>query len=302
MEPSSPRTRPAAEVRIDVALVHRLLESQFPHWSGLSLTEVESPGWDNAIYRLGADLAVRLPRRAIGAGQVSKEHEWLPVLGPRLPLAIPVPVGKGMPGEGYPWRWTVCPWLPGEMMATSPAAKPRQAALRLARFLTVLQSIDCTGGPVREFRDGPLANRDPMIRAAAALGEEPEVRRALAAWDAALAAPPWTGPPVWMHGDLHPANLLVRRGELIAVIDFGLLGVGDPACDLMVAWTVLSAEVREMFRSAVPANDATWARARGWALDLGIRAAAYSADNPVVREIGLHTIAEVLADFAGEQT
>jgi aminoglycoside phosphotransferase (APT) family kinase protein len=289
--------RPAAEVVIDAPLVRRLLDVQFPQWSRLAVRPVESAGWDNVIYRLGTDLAVRLPRRRMGADQTEKEHQWLPVLGPQLPMAVPVPVGKGVPGEGYPWHWTVCAWLPGEIAALAPVADMSQAAMSLARFVCALQAVDPAGGPVSQFRGGTLAARDPVSQASAALlGDSLDVRAALEAWAAAVAEPPWTGPPVWMHGDLHPANLLVSDGELAGVIDFGLLGVGDPACDLMVAWTYLSAGDRQVFRDALTVDDPTWARGRGWALHLGLMAAAYSADNPVLGNIGRHTIAEVLAD------
>jgi aminoglycoside phosphotransferase (APT) family kinase protein len=292
------RTRPAAEVRIDASLVRRLIGAQFPRWSRLAVEPVESAGWDNTIYRLGADLAVRLPRRRIGADQVEKEHRWLPGLAPRLPLAIPVPLGKGAPGAGYPWHWTVSPWLTGEIAAVSPVADIRQAAISLADFIGALWAIDSTGGPVNEFSGVPLASRDHVSRAAAAAMQDGlDLRRVVAVWDAALAAPSRTGPRVWLHGDLHPANLLVDRGQLSAVIDFGLLGVGDPACDLMVAWTYLSADARDLFRNALTVDDATWSRGRGWALQLGLRAAAYSADNPVLGDIGRNTVAAVLADF-----
>ncbi len=290
-------TRPVAEVPIDVPLVRRLISSQFPEWSGLAVRPVESAGLDNEIYRLGADLAVRLPRRRIGADQTEKEHHWLPVLAPQLPLAVPVPVGRGIPGEGYPWHWSVCPWLPGEVAALAPVADMRQAAMTLARFVRALQAIDPAGGPVSSFRGGTLADRDPVSRqSAGVLRDSLDVRPLLEIWDAAVAMPAWTGPPVWMHGDLHPANLLVSNGELAGVIDFGLLGVGDPACDLMVAWTYLSADARQVFRGELAVDGPTWARGRGWALHLGLMAAAYSADNPVLNEVGRYTIAEVLAD------
>jgi aminoglycoside phosphotransferase (APT) family kinase protein len=297
---SSPsRGRPAAEVQIDVPLVRRLLAAQFPQWARLAVEPVESAGWDNTVYRLGPDLAVRLPRRRIGAGHVEREQQWLPVLGPQLPLAVPMPLGNGVPGAGYPWRWTVCNWLDGELAALTPVDDARQTAISLARFVAALQKIDPAGGPAGEFRGTSLAGCDRVARTAAAISQADQFHRGpvLAVWERAVAGPAWTGPPVWMHGDLHPANLLVDGGRLSAVIDFGLLGVGDPACDLMVAWTYLRAEARDAFRDALAVDDATWSRGRGWALELGLRAAAYSADNPVLGDIGRHTIAEVMADF-----
>jgi aminoglycoside phosphotransferase (APT) family kinase protein len=290
--------RPAAEVPIDLPLVRRLVAAQFPQWAALAVTPVESAGWDNTIFRLGSDLSVRLPRRRVSAEHVANEHQWLPVLAPRLPLAVPVPLGHGVPGEGYPWHWTVCPWLPGEIAALVPVADMGWSAEILARFITALQEIDTAGGSVHEFRGVSLAAHDHNIRAAAAvLPNRLEVGPALKVWEAALAAPATRGQPVWMHGDLHPANLLVDGHDLTAVIDFGLLGVGDPACDLMVAWTYLSADSRDELRGALAVDDATWSRGRGWALQFGLRAAAYSADNPRLDDIGRKTLAEVLADL-----
>jgi aminoglycoside phosphotransferase (APT) family kinase protein len=297
------RGKPAAEVLIGVPLVHRLVAAQFPQWSDLAVEPVESPGWDNAIFRLGSDLVVRLPRRRVSAEHVSNEHQWLPVLAPLLPLPVPVPLGHGVPGEGYPWQWTVCPWLPGELASRAPVADMRHAAVSLARFVAALQAIDPAGGSVHEFRGLYLAAHAGTAEAAAAalrdtvdIDDRVDVGSALKVWEAALAEPAWTGRPVWMHGDLHPANLLVSRGELSAVIDFGLLGVGDPACDLTVAWAYLSADARETFRSVLAVDDATWSRGRGWALLFGLRAAAYSADNPLLADIGRYTIAQILAD------
>lgn len=294
-------TRPAAEVPIDTPLVRRLVTAQFPQWASLPIEPVESAGWDNTIFRLGHNLAVRLPRRRVSAEHIRAEHQWLPVLAPHLPLPVPVPVGRGMPGDGYPWHWTVCPWLSGDLAALACVADPGRAAGRLARFVAALQSIDPAGGTPHEFRGVSLAAHDHSARTAAALLQHSvDPGSALAVWHAALAVPEWTGQPVWMHGDLHPANLLVENHELSAVIDFGLLGVGDPACDLSVAWTNLSADSRDVFRRALAVDDATWSRGRGWALLFGLRAAAYSADNPVLGDIGRSTLAEVLADV--EQT
>jgi aminoglycoside phosphotransferase (APT) family kinase protein len=285
-------------VRIDAALVQRLVAAQFPQWAGLPVEPAGAAGFDNAIFRLGTDLAVRLPRRQFGADHLEREYQWLPVVGPRLPLAVPVPIGKGEPGEGYPWPWMVCSWLPGENAALAPAADPERAAAALARFVAALRALDPAGAPPSELRSVPLATHDDTIRAAAdALGGQLDTAPALAVWQESVATPPWTGKPVWLHGDLHAANLLVSHGEMSGVIDFGLTGLGDPACDLMAAWTCLDLPAsRRIFRQALPADDATWSRARGWALQLGLRAAAWAVDDPVLAAIGRSTIAAVVAD------
>jgi aminoglycoside phosphotransferase (APT) family kinase protein len=290
--------RPPAEVEINARLVRRLLAAQFPQWAGMPVRAVPRVGWDNVIYRLGADLAVRLPRRLIGAEQVSKQHRWLPVLAGRLPLAIPVVAGQGVPGEGYPWQWSITSWLPGEIAADCHDLDMATTAVRLAGFIAALRAVDPSGGPASEFRHD-LASRDRLVTSAIdALGDVPYREAATRAWHRARAAPEWDGPPVWMHGDLHPANLLVANGQLTGVVDFGLLAVGDPAVDLMVAWTFLPGPARHAFRTALPADEATWERGRGWALDLGIRCAAYSAGNPLVGEIGKYTISQVLTELA----
>ena len=295
---SSPPGRPTAHIEVDVPLARRLVAAQFPQWASLAIAPVESAGWDNTIFRLGPDLAVRLPRRRVSAEHVRNEHRWLPVMASVLPLAVPVPIGQGVPGEGYPWHWTVCRWLNGEVAALAPVADPAQAASSLARFVAALQAIDPAGGTVHEFRGVSLAAHDDNARTAAAvLHRSFDTGPLLEVWEAALAEPAWAGRPLWIHGDLHPANMLVSDHELSAVIDFGLLGVGDPACDLMAAWMYLSDESRDVFRRELAADDATWSRGRGWALQSGMRMAAYSADNPVLNDIGHHTLAEVLADF-----
>jgi aminoglycoside phosphotransferase (APT) family kinase protein len=290
--------RPPAEVEIDAGLVRRLLAAQFPHWADLPVRAVPSAGWDNVIYRLGADLAVRLPRRLIGARQVSKQHRWLPILAGRLPLAISVVAGQGVPGEGYPWGWSIMSWLPGEIATGCRDLDLAAAGVSLAGFIAALRAVEPAGGPASEFRRD-LTSRDRMVTDAIdALGDVPYREAAIRAWDRARVAPAWDGQPVWMHGDLHPANLLVTGGQLSGVVDFGLLAVGDPAVDLMVAWTFLSGPARHAFRTALPTDEATWERGRGWALDLGIRCAAYSSDNPLLGEIGRYTISQVLTELS----
>ncbi len=290
------------EVDTDAALVGRLLAAQFPRWAGLPIEPVGSGGTDHAIYRLGEDMAVRLPRIEGATANVDKERRWLPRLAPLLPLAIPVPLATGAPGEGYPWRWSVHRWLEGETATLDRIAEPRRAAAALGRFVAALQRVDPAGGPSpgphNSFRGEPLEARDAETRAAiAALGALIDAEAATAAWEAALRAPAWQGPPVWIHGDLLPANLLARRGELSAVIDFGCLGIGDPACDVMAAWTLLPREARDALRAALLVDEATWARGRGWALSWALVALPYYLDtNPVTVRDARRTIDEVLAD------
>ena len=292
----------ADEVHTDVPLVKRLLRAQFPQWAQFDIKPVVSAGTDNAIYRLGENMAVRLPRIAWAAPQPEKEHRWLARLAPHLPLAIPAPLGVGSPAEGFPWHWSVCPWLDGEEVTIERMADPHECATALARFVAALHRIDPIGGPLagsHNFGRGvPLAQRDAATRAAiASLHGDIDVVAVTAAWEAALATPAWDGPPVWIHGDLQPGNLLAVGGRLTAVIDFGALGVGDPACDLMVAWNLFSPETRDTFRATLSVDDATWARGRGWALSVGLVALPYYKEsNPTLAEIARRAIDQVLAD------
>jgi aminoglycoside phosphotransferase (APT) family kinase protein len=292
----------ADEVMTDVALVGRLIAAQFPQWAGLPIERVQSAGTDNALYRLGDAMVVRLPRIEAAAGQVEKEQRWLPHLAPHLPLAIPVPLARGTPTDDYPWHWSVYRWLKAETATIERIADPRQAATALAQFIMALQRIDATGGPApgahNSSRGVPLATRDASTRAAiASLHGVIDTEAATAVWDAALRVPAWDGPPVWIHGDLQSGNLLAVRGRLSAVIDFGCLGVGDPACDLMVAWNLFSAEARDAFRAALVVDDATWARGRGWALSVGLIALPYYRHtNPVLAGIPRYAITEALTD------
>ncbi|SRR5579884_2309422 len=288
---------PAAEVAIDRGVVRRLLAAQFPEWSALPV-EWLTEGWDNAIFRLGAEFVVRLPRRQVAADLVAKEQRWLPELAGRLPLAIPAPIGRGVAGEGYPWPWSVCPWLPGDMAAVAPPGDLAEAAATLGRFVAALARPAPPGGPRNELRGVPLAARDDRTRADIAAADGLiDAAAVTAAWEEALRVPPWAGAPRWIHGDLHPANILVADGRLRAVIDFGDLAVGDPATDLMSAWMMLPAVHRPVFRAEAGADDDSWARGRGWALSVGVACVAHSSDNPVLAAIGLRTVRAVLADL-----
>jgi aminoglycoside phosphotransferase (APT) family kinase protein len=292
----------ADQVETDEALLRRLLAAQFPRWADLPIERVVSAGTDHAIYRLGDALAARLPLRPSAAGQVEKEQRWLPMLASLLPLAVPVPLAKGRPGEGYPWPWSVCPWLEGEDATRERIADPGAAATALADFVLALQRIDATGGPPpgehNFFRGVPLAERDARTRdALAQLNGVVDTRAAAAAWEAAVGTPTWGGPPVWIHGDLRSGNLLAVGGRLSAVIDFGGLGVGDPACDLIVAWELVSGEHRERFRAALRVDDATWARGRGWALSIALIGLPYYLEsNADFVRYARRMLDEVLAD------
>ena len=291
----------ADEAEIDAALVGRLLGAQFPEWADLSIEPVRSAGTDNALYRLGDDMVVRMPRIRAATGAAEMEREWLPRLAPRLPLAIPAPLAHGTPAEGYPWPWSVYRWLEGETATIDRVTDARETATALGAFVAALQRVDAGGwpsDPPPSPRGRPLATRDAQARAAiAALEGTFDAAELTAAWEAALRTPAWQGPPLWLHGDLHAGNLLARDGRLSAVVDFGCLGVGDPACDLMPAWIYLSAETRDAFRAEVPVDDATWARGRGWALSVGLIALPYyETTNPVFAGIARHAIDEALAD------
>lgn len=292
----------ADERAIDRSLVARLLAGQFPQWANLPLTPIPSAGTDNAIYRLGDRLAVRLPRIEEAIGQISKEHVWLPRLAPHLPLAIPVPLAMGRPCQGYPWSWSVYRWQIGESAQSQPLTDQGQAARDLARFIAALQRIDPAAwspvSPPNSSRGVPLSTRDVPTRAAIGkLSGLVDTDAATAVWDAALQTPAWQGLPVWTHGDLLPGNLLVQGGRISAVIDFGVLGVGDPACDLLVAWSLLSGHPREIFRALLSVDDAMWERGRGWALSIGLIALAdYQQTNPVFAATARQMIAAVLAD------
>jgi aminoglycoside phosphotransferase (APT) family kinase protein len=290
------------EPDIDADLVGRLLAAPFPQWAGLPVQGGVSAGTDNVMYRLGADLAVRLPRVSWAVGQVDKEQQWLPRLAPQLPLAVPVPLGLGAPAEGYPWPWSVYRWLEGETATVERMSDPVRSAAELGGFLTALRRIDTAGGPLsgtgNSSRGVPLAARDELTREAiAALDGEVDVEAVTSAWESALRAPRWSGPPVWVHGDLSSGNLLLRQGRLAAVIDFGSLAVGDPAVDSLVAWNLFSGESREAFRAAQALDDAAWARGRGWALSVALIALPYYLHtDPGIVADSRRVVAEVLAD------
>ena len=258
-------------MEIDAALIGRLVATQFPTWADLPVTPVPEGGWDNRTFRLGDLLLVRLPSAERYADQAVKEQTWLPRLAPHLPMPVPVPLGLGAPSEDYPWPWSVLEWIEGEPANRAVIGDEATLAADLAAFLIALQRIDTTGGPAAGahsfHRGGALAVYDDQTRQAlAALDGRLDETALTAIWDRALASD-WTPPPVWVHGDVAAGNLILRDGRLAAVIDFGQLSVGDPACDLAIAWSPLfGVEGRAAFRQALPLDDATWVRGRGWAL------------------------------------
>jgi aminoglycoside phosphotransferase (APT) family kinase protein len=290
------------EVAIDDALVRRLLATQFPRLADAPLTRIEAWGTDHAIFRLGDDLSVRLPKIGWASAQGDKEQRWLPVLAPHLPIEVPVPLAIGEPADGYPFRWCVSPWLEGEHPGPGGPVDLRRLAEDLAAFVLALQRIDTTHAPAPApaRRGGPLAHADRSTREAAGrLRGEADVDALLAVWDAGLHAPAWEGPARWVHGDLSDGNLLVRKGRLTGAIDWGGLVAGDPAVELMVAWNLFGDESRAAYRDALGfVDDAMWLRGRAWAASAAIQALPYYRDtNPDIVARSWRAVGAVLADL-----
>jgi aminoglycoside phosphotransferase (APT) family kinase protein len=289
-------TTPPAEVDISPGLVRRLLEEQHPDLAGESLSLVAA-GWDNSIYRLGADLLVRLPRRVQSSQLVLNEQRWLPDIAARVAVQVPVPVRAGVPSDFYPWPWSITPWFTGDVAAHLPRAERGGLAEPLAKFLLALADAAPDDAPSNPFRAVPLARRDADMRARFRSDLVPHAVHDV--WDRSLAQPEWDGGRLWVHGDLHPANLVTENGMLRAVIDFGDLSAGDPATDLAAAWLVFDASGRERFRTAIARRGdfdaATWRRAEGWALCMATAVLVSSDDSPLHRRIGTETIAEILS-------
>ena len=290
----------ADRIDIDVTLVRRLISTQFANWAHLPIRPCEPGGWDNRTFHLGDHMSVRLPSAERYVAQVEKEHRWLPCLAPLLPLPIPVPLALGAPDGDYPWPWSVYRWLEGETASPDRVQDLRSFAVDLARFLTALQRIDATDGPLAGphnfFRGGALATYDGQTRKAIeALDDELDTDAVTAVWETALAST-WSRAPVWIHGDVAVGNLLVEKGSLCAVIDFGSCGIGDPACDLAIAWTLFGGESREALRAALPLDRATWARGRGWALWKALITWAARIDDSLEAPRARRIIDEVLAD------
>lgn len=295
-------------VVLDPELVRCLLREQFPQWADARVHPVEVQGWDNRTFRVGESLVARLPSGEGYASAVSKEHRWLPVLAPQLPVAVPVPVARGRPGCGYRWPWSLYRWLPGMPACADDLAGSLAFAEDLAGFLVALQSVSATSGPVpgshNGWRGGPVTTYDEETRTtAAAMASLFDLSAVLKVWDAAVHAST-SGDPVWVHGDMTASNLLVQNNRLTAVIDFGSCAVGDPACDLVIAWTFLDGQARAAFRELVPLDGAAWARARGWALWKALLTLAQGAEGRTAerrygwRTSALELIDELITDHA----
>ncbi|WP_370619480.1 aminoglycoside phosphotransferase family protein [Mumia sp. Pv 4-285] len=299
---------PPAEIDVTADLVRGLLASQHPDLAELPL-EVVAHGWDNEVLRLGDDLALRMPRRELGARLVRHEQEWLPALAPQLPVRTPVPVRVGSPSDGtrgpaYPWWWSIVPWFDGQMVARTPVAERRTLARPLAQFVTALHRTAPPDAPVNPYRGVPLAARDADFRERLAAHPLPEQDALLDLWERLISTPVWDGPALWVHGDLHPANLLAApenagRLGLSAVIDFGDITSGDPASDLATAWLTFDAEGRGEFRELVSragvADGAMWDRAHAWAVVFSVLLTTTSDDVPHLHAVGVHGLAQVLA-------
>lgn len=293
-------------IRINAFLVHKLISSQFPQWSHLPIAPVKQGGWDNRTFHLGEHMSVRLPSAAEYADKVEKEQYWLPKLAPHLPLQIPKPFAMGSPIKEYPFRWSIYQWIDGETASPENILDWDQFATKLAHFLIALQHIDTTGGPVAGahnfYRGGSLQIYDAETKQAIMeLGDKIDIESVIRIWNEAVSSI-WDKPSVWVHGDIAPSNLLVKNGKLTAVIDFGGLGIGDPACDYAIAWTFFDTENRMIFRKTLAVDDETWSRGRGWALWKAlITYAQLPGTNPAEKEKAKKIIDVIIADYKNEQ-
>lgn len=287
---------------INRLLLSELISAQFPQWANLAIWPVETSGWDNRTFHLGNDMLVRLPSAAHYAGQVEKEQEWLPKLAPFLPNKIPVPLGMGSPGENYPWKWSVYRWIEGKTVASSPEVDLCVLAKDLANFLVSLQAVDSKDGPVAGpqnfYRGGSVAVYDSETRQAIrVLSNKVHSGLVTEIWEAG-SSQTWSKEPVWVHGDISAGNLLITNNRLDAVIDFGQLCIGDPACDLVIAWTLFDAESRQVFHDALLPDSGTWARARSWALWKALIVMTNAAQTNVVEaKQAYRTFENILAEY-----
>lgn len=291
--------KPAAEITLTERQVRELLEAEFPELAGLPLRLV-AEGWDNAVWRLGEHLAVRLPRRAVAAELILHEQRALPLLAERATVAVPLPLGVGVPRGPMPWAWSVVPWFPGRPLLEVPRPMRGSVAPALAAFLKAIHVLAPSDAPRNPVRGVPLAARSAAVEQRLGTGLVPRSGELRLAWQEALAAPGFSGAPVWLHGDLHAGNVVVTDTgsgglALAAVVDFGDVTAGDPATDLAAAWLSFDAAGRREFRAAYGRNEnALWDRARGWAVALATAFCANSLDDPGMAQLGRETVDEVL--------
>ena len=287
---------------INTSLVQKLISIQFPQWADLAITPVEQDGWDNRTFHLGSNMSIRLPSAAHYADKVQKEQYWLPRLAPHLPLHIPTPIAMGNPTQDYPFHWSIYRWIEGAIASRKNVSDMNQFAIDLAHFLSALQHIDTTNGPIAGehnfYRGGLLKIYDAETQQAIEkINDKIDSALIQNIWQSALTHS-WNNLPVWIHGDIAPSNLLVKNGRLTAVIDFGGLGIGDPACDYAIAWTFFDDESRNRFRTALAVDDDTWNRARGWALWKAlITYAELPGTNSPEKEKAKCVINEIIAEY-----
>jgi aminoglycoside phosphotransferase (APT) family kinase protein len=286
------------EVHIDAGLVQGMLAEQFPALASLPIVSVPSSGTMNAIYRIGPDLYARLPRVARAVADLERERQWLPWLASQLPLPIPEPVGEGHPNEAYPLPWALYRWLEGSTYSDECVRDETQAACDLAQFVLALRRLDPSGVP----RAGRRPLRELAARTRTAIAEARGVidtDAALSAWEEAIETPPWQGEARWIHTDLLRPNILIRAGRISAIIDFGAAGAGDPAADLIAAWSVFGPAGRKAYLSIASMDDDARRRARGFALHQAALIIPYYAEtNPGFVAHAQRTVEQVLLDVA----
>lgn len=286
---------------INVELVKELIKEQYPKWGDLEIRPVEKSGHDNRTFHLGDDMSVRLPSRYEYASQIEKESTWLPKLKPYISFKIPSPIAKGSPSELYPFPWTVNNWIEGDAIKHDNVNDLNKLSVDIAKFLKELQAVDVTGGPIAGvhnfYRGGDLAVYDKETRDALENLKEVFPTNILESiWNTSLQSR-WESKPVWVHGDVAVGNLLVKNGELYSVIDFGVLGVGDPSCDYVMAWTFFKNESRDIFKSELKCDEDTWNRARGWALWKALITYDINNENSELSIWAKSTIEEILKEI-----
>ncbi|NNF52826.1 MAG: aminoglycoside phosphotransferase family protein [Acidimicrobiales bacterium] len=282
---------PASEVSIDADLVKQLLSDQHPDLADLPV-QFASEGWDNAQFLLGKDLVVRLPLRLASANLILHEQRWLGQLAPRLPLPIPVPVRHGRPSDAFGWPWSICPWVEGQDALHAPIESSTTAALQMAVFLRALHTAAPLDAPANPFRGVPLAKRNDLTLSAIVSAEEAgyltprQASQVRKLWADAVGAPIHTGQPVWLHGDLHPGNVIVADDRIVSIVDWGDITSGDPACDLAILWRMFDAPARAQALDALKLDETCLLRTRGWTIAIAMMFLTNSADRPLYLSIG----------------